>query len=153
MIEVTMPHSATVQSATLPCPFCGKLNRVNLARLATGPKCGACARPLHLDRPIHVTEADFDRTIADTTVPILVDFYADWCGPCKIIAPVVDDVAHAHAGKVVVLKVDSDQAPHLSQKYDVRGIPTLLVFRNGKEAGRHVGITQRPHLEKLLGLP
>ena len=149
---MNVPPSAPTLSATVPCPFCGKLNRIDLARLATGPKCGACARPLHLDRPVSVTEASFDTVIAGTSVPILVDFYADWCGPCKIIAPIVDEIAQAHAGKIVALKVDSDQAPHLSQRYDIRGIPTLLVFRNGKETGRQVGLTQRRHLEALLGL-
>ena len=147
-----MPTSTATSFVTIPCPFCGTLNRINLARLSAGPKCGSCARPLHLDRPTQVTEASFDKVIAGTSAPILVDFYADWCGPCKIIAPIVDELAQAHAGAIVVLKVDSDQAPHLSQKYDVRGIPTLLVFRHGKETGRHVGITQRPHLEKLLGV-
>ena len=95
---MNVPPSAPTLSATVPCPFCGKLNRIDLARLATGPKCGACARPLHLDRPVSVTEASFDTVIAGTSVPILVDFYADWCGPCKIIAPIVDEIAQAHAG-------------------------------------------------------
>jgi thioredoxin 2 len=147
-----MPTSTSAPSATVPCPFCGTLNRINLGRLSAGPKCGSCARPLHLDRPTHVTEASFDKVIAGTSALVLVDFYADWCGPCKIIAPIVDDLAHAHAGTVVVLKVDSDQAPHLSQRFDVRGIPTLLVFRNGKESGRHVGLAQRRQLEALLGV-
>lgn len=147
-----MPTSATALSATVPCLFCGKLNHINLARLSAGPKCGSCARPLHLDRPTPVTEADFDKVISGTSVPVLVDFYADWCGPCKIIAPIVDELAQAHAGKIVVLKVDSDQSPHLSQRFDIRGIPTLLVFHNGKESGRHVGLAQRRQLEALVGV-
>jgi thioredoxin len=132
-----MPTSTSAQSATVPCPFCGTLNRIDLAKLAAGPKCGSCARPLHL---------------AGTGVPILVDFYADWCGPCKIIAPIVDEIANAHAGKIVVLKVDSDRNPYLSQRFDVRGIPTLLVFKNGKESGRQVGLAQRRQLEALVGV-
>lgn len=147
-----MTASATVLSATVPCPFCATLNRIDLTRLAAGPKCGSCKRPLHLDRPIHAGEDSFDKIIAATSVPILVDFYADWCGPCKIVAPVVDDLAHAHAGRIVVLKVDSDQAPHLSQRFDIRSIPTLMVFRNGTVAARHTGIAQRPQLEKLVGV-
>jgi thioredoxin 2 len=147
-----MPASSPAPSATIPCPFCSTLNRINLTRLSAGPKCGSCSRPLHLDRPTPVTEATFDKVIAGTSAPVLVDFYADWCGPCKIVAPVVDELAHAHAGKIVVLKVDSDLAPHLSERFGIRGIPTLLAFRNGKESGRHVGIAQRPQLEKLVGV-
>ena len=147
-----MANPAAGPSATLPCPFCGTLNRIDLSRLSAGPKCGSCARPLHLDRPIPVGEEQFDQVIGATTAPILVDFYADWCGPCKIIAPVVDQVAHAHAGRLVVLKVDSDRAPGLSLRYNIRGIPTLLVFRGGKEAGRHVGLAQQRQLEALAGV-
>ena len=147
-----MPTSATGLSATVPCPFCGTLNRITLARLSAGPKCGSCARPLHLDRPTPVTEEQFDKVISGTSAPVLVDFYADWCGPCKIIAPIVDEVAQAHAGALVVLKVDSDRAPHLSERFSIRGIPTLLVFRNGQESGRHVGLAQRRQLEALAGV-
>ena len=147
-----MTAPAPGRAATVPCPFCGTLNRIRLDRLGAGPKCGSCSKPLHLDRPTLVTEAQFDTVISGTTAPVLVDFYADWCGPCKMVAPVVDEVARAHAGTVVVLKVDSDQAPSLSRRFDVRGIPTLLVFRNGKESGRHVGLAQRRQLETLLGV-
>ncbi len=147
-----MPTTPTNLSATVPCPFCGTLNRIKLARLSTGPKCGSCARPLHLDRPTPVTEANFDAVVSGTSAPVLVDFYADWCGPCKIIAPIVDELAQAHAGKIVVLKVDSDRSPHLSERFGIRGIPTLLAFRNGKESGRHVGLAQRRQLEVLVGI-
>ncbi len=147
-----MPISTTARSATVPCPFCGTLNRIDLARLSGGPKCGSCARPLHLDRPTAVAQADFDKVISGTTVPVLVDFYADWCGPCKIIAPIVDELAQAHAGKIVVLKVDSDKSPQLSERFGIRGIPTLLAFRNGKESGRHVGLAQRRQLEAMVGV-
>lgn len=147
-----MPAAQTTLTATIPCPSCGTLNRIDLARASSGPKCGSCSRPLPVDRPAPVVEALFDKVINGTTVPILVDFYADWCGPCKIVAPVVDEMARLHTGRIVVLKVDSDQAPRLSDRFAIRGIPTLLVFRNGKEAGRHVGIAQRPQLEKLMGL-
>lgn len=147
-----MPVTASALSATVPCPFCGTLNRIRLDKLSAGPKCGSCAKPLHLDRPTAVSEADFDKVISGTNVPVLVDFYADWCGPCKMIAPIVDQIAQTHEGTVVVLKVDSDRAPHLSEQLGIRGIPTLLVFRNGKESGRHVGLAQRKQLEALLGV-
>ena len=137
--------------ATSPCPFCGTLNRINLARLAAGPKCGSCGRPLHLDRPVAVSEMNFDAVVNGTEVPVLVDFYADWCGPCKILAPLVDELALSHAGRVLVLKVDSDQNPGLGTRFGVRGIPTLVALRNARETGRHVGLAKLGELEGLVG--
>ena len=136
--------------ATVPCPSCGKLNRIDLSRVASGPKCGVCHTAIGLDHPVAVTEADFDKVIAGTEAPILVDFYADWCGPCKMVAPLVDQIARSHAGKAVILKVDSDQAQALSRRLGIQGIPTLIAFRNGKESGRQVGLAPRPVLEALI---
>jgi thioredoxin 2 len=99
------------QKATVACAHCGRLNRVDLARAADGPKCGACGRPILLDRPMRLTDAAFDRVVADSAVPVLVDFYADWCGPCKMMAPVLDQVARERTGRVLVAKVDTDANP------------------------------------------
>jgi len=137
--------------ATVPCPFCGTLNRVDLGRLAAGPKCGSCKRPLHLDRPVPVSADSFDKVLAGSDTTVLVDFYADWCGPCKAIAPIVDDLAHARSGELLVLKLDTDKHPAISDRYGIRGIPTLIAFRGGKEIGRHVGLANRIQLEQLVG--
>ena len=90
------------------CLFCGKANRVDLSRLAEGPKCGNCGRPIRLDRPLKVTDADFDKRSTGASVPVLVDFYADWCGPCQVMAPILDDFARQHTGELLVLKLDTD---------------------------------------------
>jgi thioredoxin 2 len=138
--------------ATVPCPFCSQLNRVDLARLAAGPRCGSCKRPLHLDRPVPVSADSFDAALAGTDAPVLVDFYADWCGPCKALGPIVDDLAHDRAGSLLVLKLDTDRSPAISERYGIRGIPTLIAFRGGKESGRHVGLAQRAQLDALVRL-
>ena len=146
------PSTAGVRSAVLACVFCGRLNRVDLARLGDGPRCGECTRPILLDRPVKVSARSFDETIGSATVPVLVDFYADWCGPCRILGPVVDELASRHAGQMLVLKVDTDRDGELATRFEVRGIPTLVAFQNGVESGRHVGVARRAELEALLGL-
>jgi thioredoxin len=123
---------------------------VDLTKLDRGPKCAECGRPLHLDRPVKATGADFDRTIQDSAVPIVVDFYADWCGPCKVLAPTIDQFALDRAGEIVVLKVDTDRDQELSMRFGIRGIPTVIGFFGGREVGRVVGIATRPELDQLV---
>ena len=140
-----------IRRLTLRCQFCDTWNRVDATRAADRPKCGNCARPILLDRPWVLTEDSFERTIGETDVPILVDFYADWCGPCKMMAPHVDQLAAAKTGKALVAKLNTDLAQATSQRFNVRGIPTTIVFRDGKEANRITGAVKFADLERLLG--
>jgi thioredoxin 2 len=149
----------TAASSTQPgrpvvvqCPFCSAANRVDLTRLAAGPKCAKCGRPLRLDRPLKVTDGDFDRTITGSSVPVLVDFYADWCGPCRMMAPTLDEFAQRRAGEALVLKLDTDANPQTAARFGIRGIPTLIAFANGKERARHVGLADMKVLENLAGV-
>lgn len=144
-----MTQTTTERPVTVRCPICDKLNRVDLARLGAGPKCAECGRPLHLDRPIHVRAEDFDHTVRAASVPVLVDFYADWCGPCRAMAPLLDDFAAAQQGEVLVAKVNTDANPELAQRFGIRGIPTMIAFRNGGEVGRHVGLGDAQVLASL----
>lgn len=132
------------------CVFCATPNRVDMARLSEGPKCGKCGRPMRLDRPLPVTDTTFDTVITGSTVPVVVDFYADWCGPCKIMAPVLDEFARQHTGEALVLKLDTEANPATPARFGIRGIPTLIVFEQGHEVRRQVGAVQAADLEKLV---
>jgi thioredoxin 2 len=138
------------RKATVSCQFCLTPNRVDVARLDHSPKCGNCGKPILLDRPIKVNDDDFERVIGESEVPVVVDFYADWCAPCKIMAPILDEFAHAHQGEVLVAKLDTDMNPRTTQRFGIRGIPTLIVFKDGAEADRRAGAVPREELEKLL---
>ena len=142
--------TATAQHITLRCEFCQTWNRVDAARAADRPKCGKCARPMLLDRPIALGDDTFQRTIAESTVPVLVDFYADWCGPCKMMAPAVDALAHARQGRALVAKLDTEAAQRTASGFGIRGIPTVIVFRGGKEVGRRSGAMPLAELGALL---
>jgi thioredoxin 2 len=138
------------KSVILPCAFCGKLNRIDLSRASAGPKCASCSRPFLVDRPVKLSDADFDRVIADASVPVLVDFYADWCGPCKAMAPVLDDIARKRTGQLLVAKLDTDRNPAVAQRFGIGGIPTLILFKGGREVRRKVGAAPRGELESLI---
>ena len=136
---------------TVHCQFCQSWNRVDATRVANRPKCGKCQRPLLLDRPVPLTEEDFRRTVDESEIPVLVDFYADWCGPCKVMAPVVDDLAARYQGRVLVAKLNTDLAPDTTNGFNIRGIPTTIVFKGGKEVARHTGAAPARALEELVG--
>jgi len=105
---------------------------------------------LRLDRPLKVSAADFDQTVSTAQVPVLVDFYADWCGPCHMMAPTLDALAGERQGEVLVLKVDTERDPDLARRFHIQGLPTVVAFRDGKEAGRQVGVADRATLDQLI---
>lgn len=102
------------------------------------------------DSAIHVSQADFDKVVLQAEVPVLVDFWAVWCGPCKAIAPLVDAMASEYEGRLVVGKVDVDNAPQVAMNYGVRSIPTLLLFKGGQVVGQRVGALSRDKLQAFI---
>jgi thioredoxin 2 len=135
------------------CPNCGAENRVPQEKLNQGrePVCGRCKTPLSLDRkPIIVTDASFSVEVERSPVPILVDMWAPWCGPCRVLAPVIEQLAGEMAGHVRVAKLNVDENPVTAERFNVRGIPALLVFKGGREVDRMVGVQPKTEIVRRL---
>jgi thioredoxin 2 len=147
---VTTTDAGTTKHVTIRCQFCETWNRVDTARASDRPKCGKCGKPMLLDRPMPLNDETFARTIAESEVPVLVDFYADWCGPCKIMAPFVDELARERQGSALIAKLDTDRAQLTASSFNIRGIPTTIVFKNGQEVARQSGAVPKQILENLL---
>ena len=145
-----MDTQTASRKATIACPHCGRLNRVDLARAADRPRCGVCRQPIPLDSPLPLTDASFDRVLADAPVPVMVDFYADWCGPCKMMAPFLDRVAAERTGEVLIAKLDTDRNPAVSRRFGIASIPTTIVFKDGREVARRMGAMGKPQLDAMV---
>ena len=136
----------------LSCTSCGTMNRLKYGALARATQCGKCHAALPFpSKPIEVANAQlFDAVISTASVPVVVDFWAVWCGPCHMMAPEIDKVAQRSAGRALVLKVDTDANPELSQRYQIRSIPTIAIFLEGREATRAAGVQPAANIEQLI---
>jgi len=128
------------------CPHCDTTNRVARDRLADGAKCGKCKRALVSGRPLELTQASFDRHIAANDLPVVVDFWAPWCAPCRMMAPAYEQAAAQLAPGVRLAKVDTEAQPDIAARFGIRGIPTLIAFKGGREFARQSGAMDLPAL-------
>jgi thioredoxin 2 len=146
----THQESIMSESRHIVCPHCDSVNRVSGDRDPRQAKCGRCHKPLFVGSPIPVGAKSFDAHVHNDDIPVVVDFWAAWCGPCKMMAPVYDAVAAEMEPAMRFLKLDTEAEPQLAERYGIRGIPTLMVFRHDKILGQRAGAVDAGTLRQWL---
>lgn len=150
--------SATSESQVIACSSCGAKNRVPLEKVEEGlePICGNCKQPLSASsastHPLTFTDSNFSELVEKSPLPVLVDMWAEWCGPCRMIAPTIEQLATELSGRIVVGKMNIDDNPATPSRFGVRSIPTLLVFKDGREVDRLIGLMPKQEILRRLKL-
>ena len=145
-----METNTDLEHVEAACAQCGQRNRIPRSRRLEDPKCGRCHEKIFPHEPVTVTDASFREEVEDCPIPVIVDLWAPWCGPCRMIAPILEDVARERGGKVKVAKLNVDENPRTAARFGVQSIPTLLVLRGPLEVDRIVGALPKPDLDLRL---
>ena len=142
------------ESIIVKCRQCGTKNRIPKSRMGEGPLCGKCKAPLSTDsvsdKPVEVTDATFHSEILDFPGPVLVDCWAPWCGPCRTVGPIIEQLAGQYAGRVRIAKLNVDENPQTAARYSIGSIPTMLLFKNGDLVNTLVGALPKGDIESHL---
>lgn len=146
-----IPNPPGPDARLFRCASCGRVNKVDGARLASQPKCGQCGSRLEVSgRPIAVSDDALDALLRDSPVPVVVDFWAAWCGPCRMLGPVLEQLGQKHAGRLIVAKVDTEQHQRHARALRVEGIPAVHVFSGGRPVASDVGYKPLAAWEQLV---
>lgn len=142
------------ESIVVTCAACGAKNRIPKKRLGEGPICGKCRKPLNVESstviPLDVTDQTFSREVLSFSGPVLVDCWAPWCGPCRMVAPVLEQLAAEYAGRVKIAKLNVDENPSTASQYGIQSIPTMLLFKGGHQVNSLVGALPKQDIERHL---
>lgn len=134
----------------LSCPSCGKTNQLPTNRLEQKPKCGSCHNKLFLGKSIELNSSNFSKVVANTEIPVVVDFWAEWCAPCKMMKPIFEQVASQLEPHVRFAKLNTEAAPAIAAQFGIRSIPTLIIFNSGKEIARQAGALDARNLKQFI---
>jgi thioredoxin 2 len=146
-VETTTANDDKIE---YPCASCGSINRFPYAKRNDDPTCGKCKQKVFPRQPIVVSDATWKREVEDSPIPVLVDFWAPWCAPCRAVAPVLEQLAHERAGKLKIVKINVDENPRSAGLYGIRSIPALLLFRGPLLVDQQLGALPKPALEGWL---
>lgn len=153
MVLTSRKTNNRMNSTIVACASCGRKNRIIADKKHLGPRCGHCGAPLVVSAsayPVELADANFNSFIGSGTLPVMVDFYSPACGPCRQLAPVVTRLAGVFAGRLLVAKIDTGRNPVTASRYQIRGVPTLLFFRNGRVVEQAVGALPEAELLNLI---
>ena len=145
-----MEPATTDDAVIYACSACGSANRILRSRLKDDPICGRCKEKVFPRRPVTITDASWKKEVEDSPIPVLVDFWAPWCGPCRAVAPVLEAIAGARAGKLKIAKLNVDENPRMAARFAVQAIPTMILFRGPLEVDQIRGALPKAALESRL---
>jgi thioredoxin 2 len=137
-------------SRKVTCPYCGAVDRIPAEEFDDTLQCGSCGRAMFAAKPLELTEADFRETIEGSDIPVLVDFWAPWCGPCKAMAPAYEQAALAMESRVKFARLNTDDEQSIARQFDIRSIPTMILFDKGREVARHSGAMMAGDIERWV---